>query len=253
MPTCPIFAGLVTFSKYFCSVFTKENTANLDSLIPESSHCTIIDSIHITPDEVHAESCHLNVDKTCGPDNITPFLLNSSADFISIPFCHLFNKSLSTGTLPFDWISGNTIPIHRRNDKHNPGNYRPISLTSVAIKVFEHILHRHLVSAVEHHHLLSPSQSGFRNKRSTITLLTEATDDWSQCLEQCSTVHCLMLDFANAFDSVPHERLLLKLSSLGIHGKVLSWLRLFSTKRKQRVVFFQIGPVLLQEFLRELS
>ena len=97
-------------------------------------------------------------------------------------------------------------------------------------------MHRHLVSALERHQLLSPSQSGFRNKRSTVTLLTEAVDDWSQCLEQRSTVHCLLLDFAKAFDSVPHERLLLKLSSLGIHGKVLSWLRFFLTKRKQRVV-----------------
>jgi len=35
---------------------------------------------------------------------------------------------------------------------------------------------------------------------------------------------------------VPHKHLLLKLQSLGIHGKVLPWLRLFLTKRKQRVV-----------------
>ena len=89
---------------------------------------------------------------------------------------------------------------------------------------------------MEHHHLLSPSQSGFRNKRSTVTLLTEAVDDWSLGLEQRSTIHCLLLDFSKAFDSVPHERLLLKLSSLGINGKVLSWLRSFLTYRKQRVV-----------------
>ena len=224
------------FNKYFCSVFTKENTANLDSLISESSHPTIIDSIHIAPDEVHSELCHLNISKACGPDNITPFLLKSSADYISLPLCHLFNKSLSTGTLPFDWISGNIVPIHKRNDKHNPSNYRPISLTSVVIKVFERILHRHLVSALERHRVLSPSQSGFRNKRSTVTLLTEATDDWSQCLEQRSAVHCLLLDFAKAFDSVPHERLLIKLNSLGIRGEILTWLRFFLTERKQRVV-----------------
>jgi len=96
------------------------------------------------------------------------------------------------------------------------------------MKVFERIIHRHLVSTLECHHLLSPSQSGFRNKRSTVTLLTEAVDDWSLCLEQRSTVHCLLLDFAKAFDSVPHERLLLKLHSLGINGKLLSWLRSFS-------------------------
>ena len=196
----------------------------------------IINSISITPEEVHDELCCLNVSKACGPDNITSFLLKSAADYISIPLCRLFNKSLSTGTLPFDWVSGNIVPIHKRNDKHNPSNYIPISLTSVVIKVFERIIHWHLVSALQHHHLLSPAQSGFRNKRSTVTLLAEAVDDWSQCLEKRSTMHCLLLDFAKAFDSVPHERLLLKFQSLGIHGKVLSWLRFFLTKRKQRVV-----------------
>ena len=175
------------------------------------------------------------LNKVCGPDNITPFLLKTAADFICVPLCNLFNKSLSTGTLPFDWVSGNIVSIHKRNDKHNPCNYRPISLTSVIMKVFERIIHRHLVSALEHYHLLTPSQSGFRNKRSTVTLLTEAVDDWSLGLEQRSTIHCLLLDFSKAFDSVPHE-CLLKLSSLGINGKVLSWLRSFLTYRKQRVV-----------------
>ena len=104
------------------------------------------------------------------------------------------------------------------------------------IEVFERIIHQHLVSALESHHLLSPSQSGFRTRRSTVTLLTEPVNDWSLCLEQCSTVHCLLLDFAKAFDSVPHERLLLKFGSLGIHGDVLQCMRYFLTKRKQRIV-----------------
>ena len=125
------FDKATLFNRYFCSVFTKENTSNLDSLTSESSHPTIIDSISITPEEVHAELCHLSVNKACGPDNITSFLLKNAADYISIPLCHLFNKSLSTGTLPFDWVSGNIVPIHKCNDKHNPSNY------TVKIQVYQ--------------------------------------------------------------------------------------------------------------------
>ena len=104
------------------------------------------------------------------------------------------------------------------------------------IKLFECILHLHLVSALESHHLLISSQSGYRAKRSTISLLVDAVDDWSLCLEQRCTVHCLLLDFAKAFDFILHERLLLKLSSLGICGSLLKWLRFFLIQRKQRVV-----------------
>jgi len=81
-------------------------------------------------------------------------------------------------------------------------------------------MNHHLVCILECHHLISPSQSGFRRKRSTVTLLTKAVDDWSLCLEKRDTIHCLLLDFAKAFDSVPNEQLLLH--SLGIHGNMLS-------------------------------
>ena len=43
------------------------------------------------------------------------------------------------------------------------------------------------------------------------------------------------LDFAKAFDAVPHKRLLSKLSSYGIRGKLLRWLEAFLTGRSQRV------------------
>ena len=49
-------------------------------------------------------------------------------------------------------------------------------------------------------------------------------------------VHCVLLDFAKAFDSVPHAHLLFKLSSLDIHGKLLQWIKSFLTGWFQRVV-----------------
>jgi len=61
-------------------------------------------------------------------------------------------------------------------------------------------------------------------------VLLQAVDDWSVTLEQHSTVHCPFLGFSKAFDSVPHENLLLKLESLGIGGNLLLWLRGFFYK-----------------------
>ena len=103
----------------------------------------------------------------------------SSAEYICVPLSHLFNQSLLTGTLPFDWVSANVVPIHKWNDKHVPGNYWPISLTSVVIQAFDRIIHPYLVSALGRHYVLSPSQPGFGTKRSTVhvTLLTEAVSD----------------------------------------------------------------------------
>ena len=46
----------------------------------------------------------------------------------------------------------------------------------------------------------------------------------------------IFLDFSKAFDSVPHNKLLTKLSHYGIHGNLLRWMEAFLTNRKQRVV-----------------
>ena len=83
---------------------------------------------------------------------------------------------------------------------------------------------------------MSEHQYGFQQNRSTTTLLLQAIDDWTLSLEHRDSVHCLFLDYAKAFDSVPHEHLLLKLESFGISGNLLEWMRSFLTKRFQRVV-----------------
>ena len=46
----------------------------------------------------------------------------------------------------------------------------------------------------------------------------------------------ILLDFAKAFDTVPHKRLLLKISKYGIKGQVLDWIKSFLSKRRQRVI-----------------
>ena len=100
----------------------------------------------------------------------------------------------------------------------------------------ERIIHRQLLKALETNHLISNYQHGFCHRRSTVTLLLTAVHDWATCLEKRYSIHCIFLDLAKTFDSVPHSRLLLKLKFLGIRGNLLSWLEYFLTRRFQRVV-----------------
>ena len=54
-----------------------------------------------------------------------------------------------------------------------------------------------------------------------------AVDDWAKSLNSHHSVHCLFLDFSKAFDSVSHERLLLKLRLYGVGRPLLNWFRCF--------------------------
>jgi len=65
----------------------------------------------------------------------------------------IFNKSLATGKVPCEWKLANVTPIHKKGDKAQPGNYRPISLTSVVGKLMETIIRNKVVTYLEENKL----------------------------------------------------------------------------------------------------
>ena len=140
---------------------------------------------------------------------------------------------MSSGKLPQDWVTANVVPVFKKGDPRLSCNYRPISFTS---KMMERIIHCQIGSALSSNCRLSNCQRGFRPHHSTISLLLTVIHNWVLCLDRRNTVHCLFLDYTKAFDSVPHERLLLKLNAIGITGSLLKWLRGFLTNCLQQVV-----------------
>ena len=225
------------FNQYFHSVFTKEDISNLPELCKSLNFVPpLISSVEFSPTVVCDYLCAIDDSKACGPDLITGFLLRFCAESIPVPLSYLYTKSMETGTLPRDWVTANIVPVYKKGDKCDASNYRPISLTSIVVKIMERIIHSQLTSCLEAHGLILNHQYGFRRHRSTTHLLLEATYDWAHTLELRQSCHCLFLDFSKAFDTVPHSRLLLKLESLGIAGDLLNWVRAFLTARAQRVV-----------------
>ena len=69
--------------------------------------------------------------------------------------------------------------------------------------------------------LLSPSQHGFVNKRSTVTQLLNYFDKSTETIADGDVVDVIYFDFAKAFDTVPHQRLLMKLKGYGIKNEIL--------------------------------
>ena len=83
--------------------------------------------------------------------------------------------------------------------------------------------------------LLSECHHGFIPLRSCVTNVLEVINKWTEALDEGQVIDAVYLDFAKAFDSVPHQRLILKIDSYGITSKVQSWIRAFLTYRRQRV------------------
>ena len=82
-----------------------------------------------------------------------------------LPLTDIFHKSLSSGVIPDDWKKANITCIFKKGNKQDPGNYRPVSLTSVICKLLERTVREEIVNHLSVNKLLSDSQFGFRKKK----------------------------------------------------------------------------------------
>ena len=129
-----------------------------------------------------------------------------------------------------------SVRFFKQGKRQQPGNYRPISLTSVPGKMMEKIIRDAIVQHMEGNDLFSPHQHGFIKGKSCTTQLLEFIEDISSALDDGVDVDVIYIDFKKAFDKVPHQRLLVKLRGYGIQGHILDWVKEFLSDRKQRVV-----------------
>ena len=72
--------------------------------------------------------------------------------------------------------------------------------------------------------------------RSTTTNLLVYLETLTRLINEGHCVDVLYLDFAKAFDKVPHRKLMDKCRGLGVGGRVLEWIRKWLTNREQRVI-----------------
>jgi hypothetical protein len=194
-----------------------------------------LDNVFFTQADVMKKLKTLNPGKSPGPDGLHPRVLKELADALAEPLALLFNKSLSEGKLPSMWKDADVTPLFKKGDKSKTNNYRPVSLTSVVCKIMESIIRDHVIEHLHVNNCLSQCQHGFIAKRSCVTNLLAALDKWTDSLDEGAPVDVVYLDFAKAFDSVPHQRLISKLNSYGIISEVQSWITDFLVGRRQRV------------------
>ena len=222
-------------NNFFASVFTKENLEDLPT-VDEKPTVNLLETVNIERETIRKHLSKLNTTKASGPDEMHPKLLRELSEVIDEPLIFLFKKNVDEGVLPQSWKNANVTAIFKKGDKSKPGNYRPISLTSVLIKILEKIIREAIVDHMNNNDFFSKHQHGFRSGLSCVTQLLEVIDDWTKMLDERKSIDVIYFDFQKAFDTVPHERLLEKLHSYGIRGKILRWIRDFLTNRKQRVI-----------------
>ena len=131
-----------------------------------------------------------------------------------------FTSCLENGKFPTEWEKANVVPAHKKGDKQNLENYRPISLLPVAGKIFERILYNNMDEFFTENNLISPNQSGFKPGDSCINQLLPITHEIYKSSDDGLEVRGIFLDISKAFDKVWNQGLLHKLKQNGISGKL---------------------------------
>ena len=113
-----------------------------------------------------------------------------------------------------------------------------------------------IVRHLENNQLIGETQHGFRKGRSCLTNIHVLSFlDKVSSIDSGSSIDVVFLDFAKAFDKVPHQRLLSKLKSHGISGKVFKWIENWLAGRVQNVQVKGINSLLMykKNFRRSLT
>ena len=174
--------------------------------------------------------------KAAGPDSISCCFLKECSGELAPILSQIFNQSLLEGVVPSDWRKANVAPVFKKGNRDLAENYRPVSLTCVCCKIMEHIICSHIRSHLDKHGILSCLQHGFRKFFSCETQLLVTLQDLVSFKDKNTQIDMAVLDFSKAFDTVPHKRLLGKLSFYGVKGDILSWVQAFLEDREQKVV-----------------
>lgn len=222
------------FATYFEIIYAPKNNNNYDEenlqninklydIIKSENECDKRLEYEISESEVNQAVNSLKLRKAPGIDGIQAEHLKYGGHKITFYLCKLFCGIIKCGMIPTEWKKGIIVPIYKGDNKikNSPDSYRPVSLLSCLLKVFEKILHNRISDAIiSEIRFPNPQQQGFQKDLSCITAGFNLQETISHYIDHGSSVYVAFLDSKKAYDTVWRKALMVKLYKLGLNGKI---------------------------------
>ena len=160
-----------------------------------------------------------------GNDMIDATTLKMAADILIEPVKFVINLSIKTATFPNTWRISRLIPLHKgkKSNCHHPDGYRPINLLSVLSKMAEKAVQQQLKEYMDLSEQWNTNHHGYREGHSTLTTLLQMTDILYESTDLNMITAMITIDETSAFDCVPHDLLLRKMSMYNFHKDTTNW------------------------------
>lgn len=218
------------FSSFFRSVLSENQPPSSETYLNSLPWYDLnLALFNFSPRDVFCKFQSIDDSKGAGPDHLSPLFVSKCAESLAVPASIIFNRSMAEGTFPSLWKKAAITPIHKAGSIHDVENYRAIAILSCVPKVFESLIHDSLYPKVQH--VISECQHGFVRKRSTTTNLMAYISSLVNALEKRQQVDAIYVDFAKAFDRVPHSLAVAKLEKMGFPEWLTRWILSYLTER----------------------
>jgi hypothetical protein len=232
------------FNKYYVNVASNigidldlENLREHTSVNAIRENCTLsrpsFEFIHVTSTEVGKIINSIKTNKAIGFDNISAKFVKLAAPEITPVIAKLINKSMDQGIFPESLKKAEVVPVYKKADKLEKGNYRPVSILPAFSKIYEKVIAIQITKYFEN--IFSPRLSAFRPAYSCQDVLISLVEDWKMSLRKGHKVGAILMDLSKAFDCMSHPLLCMKLSAYGLHENSVDLIRSYLSCREQRV------------------
>ena len=170
------------------------------------------------------------------PNKITPKIFKLGAEGLAPILSPLVNECFAKGYFPNSLKTAKVITIFKEGETDDPGNYRPISITSTISKLIEKLVKKRLLKFLHKHDILSIYQYGYRTNHSTSHAMLNVSENILDNIDKGKNTISIFLDLSKGFDCVNHKILLEKLKFYGIRGLALDFFKSYLTDRQQYTV-----------------
>ena len=171
-------------------------------------------------------------------------LPNSALSVLLKVYSHVWES----GCFPPSWREAVVIPIPKPGKDHlDPGNFRPIALTSCLCKTMERMINARLMWSLESQGLLSEKQCGSRKNRSTLDHLVRFETFIRNAFIKKEHVLTIFFDLKKAYDTTWKHGILADLWNLGFRGHLPRFIQSFLSERSFGV---RVGSELHEQEMR---
>jgi hypothetical protein len=224
------------FESFFKQVFSVEIEPCADTVNKQLPFIEVeeLDKEFIL-DELDEALKKISRNKAPGNDGIPNEVWKALPDINKIQLLNTFNCLFETNDFPDNWAEIVICPLFKKNDPALPENYRPISLANTVLKLYTQLLSNRILSWSARNHIISDYQAAYKWNSGCADHVFVLTAALQYNIHKGRPIHALFVDMSQAFDTINHERLWIKLNKQGLSTKVINTLKAIYSRANARV------------------